>query len=62
VDVVVSRVGEKCIVELNVAAQVRNCYQNEHVVKAIHFRRLEVHGFVYDVALGRCRVVYPIDK
>jgi len=45
------------LVELNVAAQVRNCHQNAHVGVAITQRGLKVHGFVYDVARGRCRVL-----
>jgi len=45
------------LVELNIAAQVQNCCQNSYVKKAIDSKKLEVHGFLYDVSSGYCKVV-----
>lgn len=45
------------LVELNVVEQVRSVLKNANVQEAIEERGLEVHGWVYDIASGECKVL-----
>ncbi|KAF8244213.1 carbonic anhydrase [Wilcoxina mikolae CBS 423.85] len=45
------------LVEFNVIEQVRSVMKNANVQEAIKERGLDVHGWVYDVGTGECKVL-----
>ncbi|KAA8911029.1 carbonic anhydrase [Sphaerosporella brunnea] len=51
------------LVEFNVIEQVRSVLKNANVQEAMEERGLEVHGWVFDVACGKCHVLeFPEDS
>jgi len=43
------------LVELNVQEQVASLLKNANVLDAVEERGLEVHGWVFDIATGKCK-------